>query len=174
MGAFEDLRQMLTGGDRRSLGRSAEAVALMRERPEYSQMLVGLLCDSDVVVCMRAADVLEKLSRESGSLLQPFAAELLGLMAEARQQEIRWHLASIVPRLELTPVELGYAAGILESYLDDHSSIVKTFAMQGLWELSRKDAQMRSRIVERIQELARTGTPAMRARGRKLLNQQNL
>jgi hypothetical protein len=174
MGAFEDLRQMLTGGDRRSLGRSAEAVALMRERPECSGMLVDLLCDSDAVVCMRAADVLEKLSRESASWLQPFAAELLGLMAEARQQEVRWHLASIVPRLELTPVELGHAAGILESYLGDRSSIVKTFAMQGLWELSRKDAQMRSRIVERIQELARTGTPAMRARGRKLLNQEKL
>jgi hypothetical protein len=125
---------------------------------------VELLWDSDAVVRMRAADVLEKLSRDSAGWLEPFKAE-------AEQQELRWHLAAIVPRLGLTLAERFRAVRSLEGYLDDRSSIVKTFAMQGLWELSADDAGLRSTVIERVRVLTRTGTAAMRARGRKLLGE---
>ena len=140
MSEITDFRSRLSGGDRRSLGWATEVLGLLRERPDRVGELVELLWDSDAVVRMRAADVLEKLSRDSAGWLEPFKAELLGLMAEAEQQELRWHLAAIVPRLGLTLAERFRAVRSLEGYLDDRSSIVKTFAMQGLWELSADDA----------------------------------
>jgi hypothetical protein len=92
---------------------------------------------------MRAADATEKISRDRAALLQPYKTSLIGLRAEATQPEVRWHLALIVPRLQLTFSECRGVADILQLYLKDRSSIVKTFAMQGLSDLTRQDASLR-------------------------------
>jgi hypothetical protein len=57
----------------------------------------------------------------------------------------------------------------LKSYLEDRSSIVKTLALQGLAELAQDDAGIRFEVVEILHEATRSGTPAMKARARKLL-----
>jgi len=115
------------------------------------------------------ADAAEKVTREKRELLQPYKKELLGLMAEADQQELRWHLAAMVPRLLLTAKERQIAASSLNKYLVDRSSIVRTFALQGLADLAENDADMRAAVMELLREAMRTGTAAMKARGRKLL-----
>ena len=120
---------------------------------------------------MRAADVMEKVSRERAMLLAPYKAQLLSLLAEAAQQELRWHLAVTIPRLRLTASECRKAAEILKTYLEDGSSIVRTFAMQGLADLARQDAALLPCVTELIRALTRSGTPAMRARGRMLLKE---
>lgn len=113
--------ELLSGGDRRSLGRSGEAVRLVAERPELFGSLIEFLWHEDAVVRMRAADAAEKASRARADLLQPHKAELLGLLAEAVQPELRWHLAAIVPRLELTAGERRRAADTLRTYLQGRS-----------------------------------------------------
>jgi len=165
------LRDLLMGGDRRSIGRVDEVLELVLGQPKRVSELAKLLWDSDAVVRMRAADALEKISRERPEWIDPFKPNLLGLMAETGQQELRWHLAAIVPRVQLTPAESSRAVVILKGYLTDRSSIVKTFAMQGLWELTQLNAESRSEVVELVRELVKTGTAAMRARGRKLLRE---
>jgi len=61
------------------------------------------------------------------------------------------------------------ATEILYSYLEDRSRIVKTFSMQALADLAIQDPELRGSIVERLEELTRTGSPAMKSRGKKLL-----
>ena len=163
------IRDLLTGGDRRSLGHSDQAVGLIATHPARFGELLECLWDEDPVVRMRAADAAEKASLASPQLLQPHKSELLGLMEEAVQQELRWHLALMIPRLTLSAQERNRAHDALSTYLDNRSSIVKTLAMQGLADLAAQDARLKPDIVERIRTLTRTGTPAMRARGRKLL-----
>ena len=169
MAGNKRLGALLSGGDRRSLGRAAEVLELVRAQPERVEEMVQLLWDSDSVVRMRAADCLEKLSLEPEFELREYKAELLGLMAESSQQEVRWHLALMAPRLQLSAAEIRRAAAILEGYLEDHSSIVKTCAMQGLWELSLQNAGLRRQVLELVRLAARDGTAAMRARARNLL-----
>ena len=96
---------------------------------------------------------------------------MLGLLAEAKDQELRWHLAIMVPRLPLTAKERHYVASILNLYLEDRSSIVRTFALQGLADLAQDDPKLRSEVIEMLREATRKGTPAMKARSRKLLLQ---
>jgi hypothetical protein len=48
---------------------------------------------------------------------------------------------------------------------------VKTFTMQALADIAARDAELRAPITERLKRMTRTGTPAMRSRGRKLLAQ---
>ena len=130
--------------------------------------MAGLWSD-DSLVRMRAADVAEKITRDERKLLQPYKKELLGLMADAKEQEVRWHLAAMIPRLTLNVKERQLATSLLSSYLEDRSSIVRTFALQGLADLAQDDASMRPAVVEVLRESARNGTPAMKARSRKLL-----
>jgi hypothetical protein len=83
----------MTGGSRRSIGRSDEVAELVCGAPEQFSELINCLWDDDPVVAMRAADAAEKVSRTRPGLLQPPKRELLRLLNEATRQELRWHLA---------------------------------------------------------------------------------
>jgi hypothetical protein len=160
---------LLEGGDRRSIGRSNEVVSSVVEHPDRFRELIACLRSGDPVVRMRAADAAEKVSAQRPELLKPFKAELLGLLIETSEQELRWHLAQMIPRLHLNRGERLRASVTLRSFLNDHSSIVKTFAMQALADVAWNDARLRFETRSLIEGLVRTGTPAMKARGRKLL-----
>ncbi|HYW39459.1 MAG TPA: hypothetical protein VE957_15210, partial [Terriglobales bacterium] len=127
------------------------------------------LWSADSLVRMRAADATEKVTRKNRELLLPYKKKLLGLMTGTIEQELRWHLAVMVPRLLLNTKERYLATSLLTSYLEDRSSIVKTFALQGLADLAQDDPSIRPRVTEILREATRNGTPAMKARSRKLL-----
>ena len=162
---------LLKGGDRRSTGRADQvADIVLRDLDLFPELVTGLWSE-DRLVRMRAADAAEKVSREHREILQPFKSELLGLMAETAEQEVRWHLAVIVPRLALNDRERRKAISSLNEYLKDRSSIVRTFALQGLADLAKDEPRIRSLVIELLREATRSGTPAMKARSRKLLIQ---
>ena len=94
----------LRGGDRRSLGASAGAVAAVAKTPELFGDLFECLFDDDPVVRMRAADAVEKATRGSAQLLQPWKQALLERVAARKEKEVRWHVAQLLPRLQLTPL----------------------------------------------------------------------
>ena len=160
---------LLKGKDRRSIGRSNEVAALVLRQPRRFQELVKCLWSDDPVLRMRGADAAEKVSAQKPRLLDPFKAELLGLLSEVEQKELRWHLALMIPRLALTGRERVRASEEFKRYLEDSSSIVKTFALQGLAEVAGDDPGLRSQARDLLEQAARSGTPAMRARARKLL-----
>jgi len=76
----------------------------------------------------------------------------------------------MIPRLELSEEERAVVVEILLDYLNDKSKIVKTFSMQALADLAEQDAGLRSQVIQLLEELTRTGSPAMKSRGRKLLD----
>jgi len=164
-----DVLLLLRGGDRRSTGRSDHVAAAVARNPKLFPKLIAGLWSADPLIQMRAADAAEKVTRKHPELLAPFKKELLGLMTEAAQQEMRWHLAVMVPRLPLNAAERHLAISSLNTYLEDRSSIVKTFALQGLADLAQNDSSIRPGVVETLREATRNGTPAMKARSRKLL-----
>jgi len=142
---------------------------MVSKDPKLFPNLVGGLWSEDPLVRMRAADATEKVTRKHPDLLQPHKNALLGLMAEVNEQELRWHLAAMVPRLALNVKERQRAVSLLTSYLDDRSSIVKTFALQALADFAAQDHNIRPSVMETLRQAMRNGTPAMKARSRKLL-----
>ena len=162
----------LAGGNRGSIGRSNEVVAQVLAYPAYFPDLFEGLSSDDPVIRMRVADAVEKISAQRAELLQPFKRKLLAIASSCTQQEVRWHAALILPRVTLTSKERAVALDILFDYLRGKSSIVKTFAMQALWDLAAGDPKLKAQIIPLIEELTLVGTPAMRARGRKLLRKR--
>src|SRR5205807_7490946 len=120
------ITELLEGADRRSIGRANEVVRLILRDPRAFDRVIACLWSSDPAIRMRAADAAEKISAERPRLLDRYKRELLGLLCEAQQIELRWHLALMVPRLRLTAGERRKATAALNEYLRDRSSIVKT------------------------------------------------
>jgi hypothetical protein len=101
--------------------------------------------------------------------LKPFQKELLREAAGSAQQEVRWHMAQMLPRLPLTRRQIPDVFSLLRSYLRDRSVIVQVCALQAMFELSLKGPSLHGPVRELVEASCRTGAPAMRARGRKLL-----
>lgn len=168
---YPPLLVKLTGGDRRSIGRSAEVVADVLADPALFAVLWQGLLVADPLVRMRTADAIEKITAQHPAYLAPYKAQLLHEVGPIAQQEVRWHVAQLLSRLDLTAAERRAAVTLLNTYLQDQSKIVKTFAMQALADIALVDAELRPGLVAQLERLITAGSPAMRSRGRKLLAQ---
>jgi hypothetical protein len=163
------LLEKLSGGDRRSIGRSEEVVSVVLQQPVLFAVLIEGLSVDDSVVRMRAADAMQKVSLIHPECLLEHKKQLIQIAAQARQKEVRWHLAQVLPRLARHHRENIPIVDILTTYLQDNSSIVRTFVMQAYADIAERDETLRPSLVAKIQTLTHTGTKAMQARGRKLV-----
>ena len=161
--------QLLSGGDRRSIGEANRVAAMARDQPELIKALIRGIESADPVLRMRCADAMEKATADRPELLVPYKKKLLGKLSKIEQHEVRWHVAPMLVRLPLSKAEEVFVMRILFAYTNDPSGIVKTMAMQALAELAFRNHGLLPEIERRIEELTVTGTPAVRARGRKLL-----
>jgi len=161
--------EMLEPGRRLDLGNACEVAALLMRNPRKTGKVVECLWDEDAGVANRAADALERASGRRPEILRRWKEALLDRMLDAQENKLRWNLALMIYRTPLTEAETARAAAVLRSWLDDKSSIVKTSAMHGLAGLTRWDKSMLPEVLDMLRVLSRSGTPAMRARGRILL-----
>jgi hypothetical protein len=161
--------QKLSGTDRRSIGKSNQVVAEVLAAPNLFGILFDGMLDADPVLRMRCADAIEKITIPHPEYLRPYKKKLIRHVAKIEQQEMRWHVAQLFSRLTLTSKERRVVVDILSDYLKDESKIVKTFSMQALADIAAQDDDLRAPIIKRLEELTRLGSPAMKARGKKLL-----
>ena len=164
-----DILRALAGGDRRSIGKADRVVKQVLKTPALFGDVVRGFTHDDPVIRMRCADVAEKISAAHPEWLKRHKQALLSFASTVQEKEVRWHMAQMIPRLELSPSERRRAVALLFKYLDDASQIVKTFSMQALFEMSENDARLRARVVPILQDAVRDGSPAVRSRGKKLL-----
>jgi hypothetical protein len=169
-----DLRAELSVG-RHALdaGRVRQVAALIRAQPRRAARVLELMWDDDAGVASRAADVVERISHDPPPalrrILNRHKEALLGLLPDARFKKLRWNLAFVIPRLELSLPEARRAAATLYTFLEDRSSIVKTAALQGLADLTQHDPESLPAVLDLLRIQGRSGTPAMRARSRHLI-----
>ncbi|MFO0706360.1 MAG: hypothetical protein U0412_05865 [Nitrospira sp.] len=167
--ALHPIFRKLEGGDRRSIGRSGEVVAEVLGKPALFGALFGGLSVEDPVVRARAADAVEKITAVHPEWLRPYTANLLGPLASCEQIEVRWHVAQMLPRIRWNARDRQRVVAILQRYVRDSSRIVKTCAMQALADLTRQAPDLRPAVLRQLRQLTARGTPAMQARGKKLL-----
>jgi hypothetical protein len=161
--------QKLAGKDRRSIGQSNNVVAEVLAEPALFKEVFSCMVSGDPVISMRAADAMEKITARRPELLVPYKKMLITTAAGVEQKEVRWHIAQMLPRVAWNTAERKKIMDVLHEYLKDNSSIVKTFAMQALADFARQSPELRPSVLRRLRALTSSGTPAMKARGRKLL-----
>jgi len=166
---MSEITALLEEGDLRSVGRVPEVLNIVADQPDLFSEVIQAMAHPDPGIRMRASDAVEKISRKKRDYLQSHKSFLLNLLLESKQQEVRWHLAQIIPRLELSSEERSRAAEKLFTFLDDSSKIVQTNALQALVDLAWEDDDLFSKVRVEVERLADTGSPAVSNRADKLL-----
>jgi hypothetical protein len=174
MHAKVDLRsELAVGRNAFHPGRVCAVVEWMADAPRRVPALIELMWDDDAGVAGRAADVLERITRDPSPAMrravESYKQEIIGLLSDARFAKVRWNLALTIPRMPLTVPECRRVAAVLQTWLDDASSIIKTTALHAMADLTRQDPACLPEVLDLLRTCGRSGTPAMRARSRILL-----
>jgi hypothetical protein len=157
------------GRDRRSLGRAGLVIALVISDPDRFPELFACLGDSDPLVRVRAADAVEKVTRERPELLAPHKRWLLEALPEDPESQVRRHVAEMIPRLELNPAEHVQAVAALLRRLHDPSRFVQAAALDALAQMATCDQTLRAPVRALLTERLDDGSSAVRARARAAL-----
>ncbi len=163
------LLRSLSGGDRRSVGESNRAAALVLEHPELIDVLFRGLDSDEAVLRMRCADAIEKATVTRPELLVPYKDALRHRFSKIEQPDVRWHVVALLARLPLSETEAVDTARGLLAFSNDHSRIVRTLTMQALVDIALRHRGLLPEVTGHIRELTVIGTPAMKARGKRLL-----
>jgi hypothetical protein len=164
------IQNLLREGDLRSIGRVAEVIELVLDNNQLFESLVLGMAADEPGVRMRACDAVEKISRQHPHYLRPHKDFILNQISGISQQEVQWHIAQIIPRLELSDQEIKQANEVLLGYLDSTSKIVQTNALTALVELNNTDPIMIRRIMSILKHYVESGSPAVKNRAEKLLS----
>ena len=146
------------------------AAAAVADPPLLAVLLEGMTCD-DAQLRTRSSDAAEKAARERPELLAPHADVLIEIAAEATQQEVRWHVAQMLARVEVTDERAAEAARILEGYLSDRSHIVEAWALSAIVALAGEHPALRDHARDLVHERLESDSAAVRARARLLRDQ---
>jgi HEAT repeat protein len=131
--------------------------------------LVRLLRDKDKVVVERAARTLKKIAERDGEALFAWRKKLLDEAFRAVDVRVQWNLTVVIGKLPLKGADKALAVDLMFERLQDRSGLNRTMAMQALMDLSEQDRPLRARVMPVVLEFLEEGTPAMRARARRLL-----
>jgi hypothetical protein len=165
----EKIYALLNGGDLRSISGSNEVAMLIHSQNDFD-VLFDFLNDSSRIIVMRAADSIEKVSRRHSVYLDKHKTALLGMIADATDKELKWHLAQLVPRLKLDDDEKNNAFEIFKRWLlnENESNIVRVNSIQALYELSYNSKSSKKSFDEILISIEKENIPSINARIRKL------
>lgn len=160
---------LLKGGDLSSIGKADHVVAQIRDQAGFDELFVELF-NRDRRVVMRAADAIEKITTKNAGYLRPHKEEIIGLCRAVEAIELKWHLALLIPRLDLNTKEFAECWRILSTWVLDRneSRIVRVNAIQALFELSARMKNGKPEFDRIIAQVEQENIPSINARLRKL------
>ena len=130
--------------------------------------LVRLLRDGDKAIVERAARTLKKISEADAARLFQWRKILIEEAFRASDVRVQWNMSIVLGRLPLKGQDKAMAVDLMFERLRDRSGLNRTMALQALMDLSKDDAGLRARVMPVVWEFLASGTPAMKARARRL------
>jgi hypothetical protein len=168
---MKKIENLLKGGDLRSIGQSNKIVSFIDNQASFDELFQQLF-HADRIIVMRSADAIEKIIRKNAGFLKKHKAEILQLCGTATHIELKWHLALIVSRLDLTTKEAGKAWQILAGWAIDknESKIVRVNAIQALFNLQKIKQEWKEDFKLVILQVEKEHIPSINARIKKIKN----
>lgn len=164
------LLDRLRSADRRTSAPPAGALAAVCADPRLIADLIHALDDDDAIVRRRAADIIEKTTRRHSEWLDPHREVLLNRVATRTDgDDVLCRLIPLVPRLAPTGAAMRRIGKALFALLDGGGRQLQVCAMQALHDLSTGRPRLRARLRTVLERKRDQGSPAVRARARRLL-----
>ena len=163
------MRNLLSGGDLRSIGKNKEIVSGIKNQAGFDALFL-FLYDQDSRVVLRSADAIEKISLEQPGYLHKHKEAILEWCKKVKEIGLQWHLALLLPRLKLKNKEFKYAWTILTAWAMDQSNsrIVRVNSIQGLFELTKLKNEMEGDFKHILEVIESEHIPSLLARIRIL------
>ncbi len=166
------IREALSGGDRRSLGRTEEVVSWVLAERSLLAELFSYIFDEDEIVRMRAGDALEKVAREQPEWFIPYVERLLTDVAQIDQHSVQWHLAQILGEVPLTLDQQPRAIALLKRILATYDDwIVVNLTLESLAHFARQDTALRHEFHAILKRYEQHAKKSVASRARKLLRE---
>lgn len=160
------LRALLSGGDRRSLARSGRVRRLVEADSGRLRELAELAEDGDVLVSMRALDLLEKLAHSHPEWVEPYKKLFIGPLADSERWEFRLQVVRALPLFDWTPGQRVRALAILRRDVEHPQKFVRAWALDSLATFAAKDRALRSIVERGLDGFERSGSKALATRAR--------
>ena len=166
---MKNIADMLKGGDLRSIGQANKVISLIDDQESFDKLFQQLF-NADRKIVMRAADVIEKITLKNAVFLKHHKASILNMIETAKHIELKWHLALIVSRLQLTKKEFSKVWQILTNGTNDkkESRIVRVNSLQGLYDLFLTKKDLKQDLKLTISQIEKENIPSINARIRSI------
>lgn len=166
MSKYQDLLQ---GGDLRSIGKSNKIIQYVKNQEDFDELFIELT-NPDRKVVMRTADAIEKITINHPGYLKKHKNQLLQLLKNARNIELKWHMALLISRVSLTEKELGLVWRTLTSWAlnQQESKIVRVNSIQGLYYLLQLQPALKHDFNLTLSNIEKEGIPSITARIKKI------
>jgi hypothetical protein len=161
--------KLLSGGDLRSIGKSNSVISKVKNQSDFDE-LCKCLFHPDRLVVMRAADAIEKITISNPQYLTKHEKKITELFYIAKNIELKWHLALLIPRLHLTDKEFEKAWKELTKWAQDktNSRLVRVSAIQGLFEMTKQNSSVTKDFITLTNEVKKENIPSINARIRNI------
>jgi hypothetical protein len=160
---------LLLGRDLRTIRQNSIVVRSVKDQRSFDE-LFSLVFHHERALVMKAVDAVEKVTRNYHGFLQPHKDQLISALKSADHKELKWHIAQLIPRIALSQAELTDVRHILLYWIlnKNESKIARVNALQGLFELSGKHAEVKEDLARAVSTLQHEMIPSLQARLRKL------
>ncbi len=163
------IEKYLSGSDLRSIAKSGYLTDKINTQQKFD-LLISFLFHPDRLIIMRAADVAEKISVQHPEWLNANKKWLFKLSKGPSEKELKWHLALMIPRLNLTKTETGECWKLLADWAlnRSESKIVRVNSIQGLFEMLTHAPELKKDFDLIAEQLQQEQIPSINARIRIL------
>lgn len=165
----KDFAPLLLGKDLRTNARNKEVINSVRDQKSFDE-LFSLIFHHERPLVMRAADAVEKITAIHREFLIPHKPQIMSLLKSAMNNEFQWHIAQLIPRIDLNEEELKEAWAILTYWAKNpnESKIVRVNSLQALFDLSRPYPELRADFEKTLHGMEHEPIPSIQARIKKL------
>lgn len=160
---------LLMGKDFRRVRQNSIVVTSVRDQESFDE-LFRLALHHERPLVMRAVDAVEKITLKHPEFLAPHKEQLLSILKSADHKALKRHIAQLISRVELTTEELAEVWHLLSYWArnPNESKIVRVNALQGLFDLSRINPQLKNDFLKTMAAMEHELIPSIQARIRKL------
>src|SRR5688572_12391768 len=165
----ESFTSLLLGKDLRTIRQNGVVVNSIHDQHTFDE-LFSLVFHHERTLVMRAIDAVEKVTLKHPEFLISHKSQLLEVLNSADHKELKWHIAQLIPRVDLTVAELKNVWYKLAywSLNKTESKIVRVNGLQGLFDLSKVNSELKDDLEKIISTMEHEMTPSIQARIRKL------
>jgi len=166
--AQADLRELLSGGDRRSIADSAKVRTLVERQPSRVKELAALTREDDWLIAQRALDLLEKLAHEHPDWVEPYKKVFIGPLAKSDKWEIQLQIVRALPLFRWTAAQMKRVEAILTANVSFPQTFVRAWALDSLATISARRPRLAPLVMQQLALFEQSPSKALQARARAI------